>query len=475
MTLGPGAVVSDRYELIRMLGGGAASGRVYLAFDRHLEREVALRVVERDPRAAAVLLGDGRRMSAVHAHTPAAVAVLDAGELPDGGAYTAAELIPGTSLDEVARHRAPLPVAEAVGHGIALLDASIAARRNAGDGSDPVVASALVTPDGTLRVTRFADGAGAARTGSEPSVAATGAAVRDLLAGSEPPPAIRAAIDDALAGRVRSAEELRGRLLAAVGETPPAVIPPPPPVEHRSSRWPWAVAALVALLLIAGAFLLLRDDGDTTPVPETAGQTAAQAVAILQDAGFTARTAGQADATVARGVVIGTAPAAGTDAPSGSEVVVNVSQGTGEAVVPALAGVTRDAAEEQLEQAGLTGRYLEAESATAPAGTVISQDPAAGLRIPAGSVVAVTVSSGPPATTTTAPAAVAVPDLEGLTVDDAAAELARVGLRPGGVTQEARPGVAAGTVLAQDPGAGTQVAAGTAVDVVIASAATTTP
>ncbi len=420
MTLGPGAVVADRYELIRMLGGGPASGRVYLAFDRHLDREVALRVVERDPRAAEVLLADGRRMSAVHAHTPAAVAVLDAGELPGGGAYTAGELIPGTPLDELARHRAPLPVAEAVGLGVALLDASIAARRNAGDGSEPVVASALVTADGTLRVTRLADGSGAGAPGADPSVAATGGSLRDLLAGSEPPPAVRAAIDDALAGRVRSAEELRGRLLAAVGETPPAVIPPPPPSGPRSSRWPWALVALLALLLVAGAaFLLLRDDDDGDGAP--------------------ART-------------------------------------TADVVVPALAGATRDDAERQLQEVGLTGRYLEAESTSAPVGTVVSQDPAAGVRIPTGSIVAVTVSSGPPAVTTPPPSTtVTVPDLAGRTVDDAAAELARVGLRPGAVTQEARSDVPAGTVLSQDPAAATQVPAGTAVDVVIALAVTTTP
>lgn len=463
MTLGPGAVVAGRYEIVRALGGDPGSGHVFLAHDRDLEREVALRVVEGAPAAARMLLADGRRMSAVHPRTPAAVAVLDMGELPGGGSYVACEMITGTALDDIARQRAPLPVEEAVGHAVALLDASIAARRYAGDASEPVAASALLTPEGAVRVTRFVDAAGTAPAGAEPSVAATAETLLDLLARSEPSPAVGSAIDDALAGRIRSAEELRGRLSAAIGEMPPAVVPPPPPVERMRPRSPWVVVALVALLaLAAGLFLLLRDDGEAAEVPQTAGQTAAEAVATLRDAGFTARTARQTHATVARGVVIGTSPAAGARADGGSEVVVNVSEGSGEAVVPVLTGLRRDDARRQLERAGLTGRFLAAGSATVPVGAVVSQEPAAGLRIPVGSAVAVTISVG-------APAVVPVPDLTGQSVEGAAVSLVRSGLRPGAVRQEVRADVAPGTVVAQDPAPATRVVPGTEVDVVAAA------
>ncbi len=65
VTLGPGDVVAGRYELIRMLGGGQG-GRVYVAFDRHLGREVALRFVEACDRAvSAGLLAGVRRLAAV--------------------------------------------------------------------------------------------------------------------------------------------------------------------------------------------------------------------------------------------------------------------------------------------------------------------------------------------------------------------------------------------------------------------------
>ena len=68
-------------------------------------------------------------MGDAHAHTPAAIAVLDVVPTPGGGGYVASELVAGTPLEEVARRRAPLPVAEAAGYGVELLDAVITLRR----------------------------------------------------------------------------------------------------------------------------------------------------------------------------------------------------------------------------------------------------------------------------------------------------------------------------------------------------------
>ncbi len=476
MTLGPGDIVADRYEPIRLLGGGEA-GRVYVAYDRHLGREVALRLVDGNPVAAATLLEEGRVMSAVQPHLPAAVAVLDAGEISGGGAYTATELVTGAPLEEVAR-RAPLPLAEATDHAVALLDAGIAARRHAAFGSDVVVASGVLTPEGALRVTRFERAGAPGPAGAEPAVAATAELLRDMLAGGRVPPDLGATIDDALAGRIRTAPEMRDRLtgaatvpLARVEPTPTAVMPPPPPTEEPRRRWPWIVAGIVAVLVAAGvaAFLLLGggdDDGPTVAVPDVAGQTAAQAVATLRDAGLSPQTAGQTSGSVARGVVIGTVPPAGDEVAEGSRVTVNVSQGTGEATVPALAGLSRDQAQAALTDAGLTGRFIEAASDSVPEGGVISQDPAAGLRIPVGSAVAVTVSTG------AGPAQ--VPDLTGLTQAQAAAALSQAGLAAGSVTQRQDDTAPLGTVISQDPAAGADVDRGTEVDIVVATGSTST-
>ncbi len=184
--MGPGDVVAGRYELIRMLGGGDG-GRVYVAYDRHLSREVALRLVQAGDRVVAgALLEEGRRMASVQSDLPQAVPVLDAGEIDGGGAYTAAELVDGTPLEELARRRAPLPAGEAKRYAVQLLEACLAVQRHEQGRADTVVASALATSDGQIRVTRFAREATGAG-GADPAVASVAGTLRDLLAGGPTP------------------------------------------------------------------------------------------------------------------------------------------------------------------------------------------------------------------------------------------------------------------------------------------------
>lgn len=464
MTLGPGDAVAGRYELIRMLGGGEG-GRVYVAYDRHLAREVALRFVEGDAAAADTLLAEGRRMSALGADSPQAVAVLDAGPIDGGGAYTATELVDGTPLDEVARRRAPLAPAAATSIAVQLLDACLAVQRHQGGRADTVVASALEAPDGRIRVTRF-EQAAPGPAGADPACADVARTLETLMVGANVPAHLRRTIDDATAGRIRGADDMRARLVAGPSayEHETVVLPPPPPAEPPGrKRWPWIVAAIVAALVIAGvaAWLVTRDDGETATIPDVAGRTAAEAVSALRDAGFTTRTAGRTDSSVPRGIVISTSPAAGDEAEVGSEVTVNVSQGTGTTTVPTLAGLSRDDAVAALTDAGLESRIVEEESTSVAAGTVIQQDPSAGVQVPVGTTVAVTVSTGPPMTE--------VPDLQGRTLEDASRLLQRADLDLGTVQEVPAGGADPGTVVTQDPSAGEDVPEGTSVDVTVAA------
>ena len=64
---------------------------------------------------------------------------------------------------------------------------------------------------------------------------------------------------------------------------------------------------------------------------------------------------------------------------------------------PNVVGQTQAAATSAITGAGLTlGTVTTASSTTVPSGTVISQNPAAGTQVAAGSAVALVVSSGPP-------------------------------------------------------------------------------
>ncbi|HQL94865.1 MAG TPA: PASTA domain-containing protein [Candidatus Hydrogenedentes bacterium] len=128
--------------------------------------------------------------------------------------------------------------------------------------------------------------------------------------------------------------------------------------------------------------------------------------------------------------------------------------------VPDLSGLTRAEAEAALAAVGLAaGAVTEEYSSDVPAGQVIRQTPLAGFYLASGSPVDFVVSLGPPP--------VAVPDLTGLTVPEAEAALAAAELTAGAVTEEHSATVPAGRIIRQTPVAGTEVAPGSAVALVV--------
>lgn len=130
--------------------------------------------------------------------------------------------------------------------------------------------------------------------------------------------------------------------------------------------------------------------------------------------------------------------------------------------VPDLSGLTRAEAEAALAAAGLAaGIVTEEYSSEVPAGQVIRQTPGAGVYLASGSAVAFVVSLGPP------PVTVSVPDVRGLTASEAEAALAAAELTAGAVTEEYSATVPAGRILRQNPVAGTEVAPGSAVALVV--------
>ncbi len=129
--------------------------------------------------------------------------------------------------------------------------------------------------------------------------------------------------------------------------------------------------------------------------------------------------------------------------------------------VPSLDGLTIEQAAETLAQSELRIGAQTPEISERPAGTVIAQQPAAGEAIEQGQAVNVTISTGREQST--------VPQLVGLTsLDDVRIALSDFGLVLGAIS-EADSNQPGGYVLEQNPGEGTQVAAGSAVDVVVSS------
>lgn len=94
-------ILASRYRMIRLLGQGAF-GRVYLAVDIELERQVAIKVplAERfqGTRDADIYLAEARTVARLN--HPHIVPVYDMGRTPEGAVFVVSRFIEGTTLEE---------------------------------------------------------------------------------------------------------------------------------------------------------------------------------------------------------------------------------------------------------------------------------------------------------------------------------------------------------------------------------------
>ena len=97
-------------------------------------------------------------------------------------------------------------------------------------------------------------------------------------------------------------------------------------------------------------------------------------------------------------------PAAGGELEQGQTVTIVVSSGPAQVKVTDVTGTSEEEARNLLRDQGL---FVDARGVTAEAaaGTVVDQNPAGGTNVAPGFTVVISVSTGPPPTTsTTAPA-----------------------------------------------------------------------
>jgi serine/threonine-protein kinase len=118
--------------------------------------------------------------------------------------------------------------------------------------------------------------------------------------------------------------------------------------------------------------------------------------------------------TVEANLVLRTDPPAGTKVAEGTMIILYVSTGKTQIVVPNLAGMTEAEAQVALQVAKLSlGSITEGTSASVLKGQVISTDPIAGATVAQGSVVNLVISNGQ----------VMVPDVTGLGLTEATRQL----------------------------------------------------
>ena len=165
----------------------------------------------------------------------------------------------------------------------------------------------------------------------------------------------------------------------------------------------------------------------------------------------------------AAGYVYKQSPVAGRTVREGQSVTLTVSLGTQYVTVPDVTNYVQADAEQQLKDLGVSVLITQAVDDNVAAGSVIRTDPEAGSQVAAGSTVVVYVSR--PQVSTTAK----VPSLVGLkSVNDARSVLVQNKLGLGSTTEQysSQP---AGTIIGQNPAAGSTVKVNSRVSITVSA------
>jgi serine/threonine-protein kinase len=139
--------------------------------------------------------------------------------------------------------------------------------------------------------------------------------------------------------------------------------------------------------------LLVSTGPQRIPVPDLSGYDAGIAERLVTAAGLSVGGTESTQAPAPAGVVINSRPPAGSTLLPGTPITLVVSVGAPTIRVPDLTGLTREAADSLLVDAGLAlGTAIRRTSNAAAPGTVIGQAPAPGTLSAPGTSVNVTIA-----------------------------------------------------------------------------------
>lgn len=154
------------------------------------------------------------------------------------------------------------------------------------------------------------------------------------------------------------------------------------------------IFSVVGAIALAGLAVVLLRDSVPIParVPEVAGRPGDEAGRILRSEGFRVEREPARGSRTETGMVVRQDPAAGSFEGEGTTVTIAVAT---LAEVPDLTSTDRGDAEDRLPE-GLRVETGGVEADDVPAGTVLTQDPAPGEKVPWDTAVSVVVSAGAP-------------------------------------------------------------------------------
>lgn len=222
------------------------------------------------------------------------------------------------------------------------------------------------------------------------------------------------------------------------------------------------LTAVVTVLLVlgAGAGVWYINSGQFTRVPALLGKTQSAAEERLADEGLDLKGVERAYSdTVRRGTVISSDPGSGERIRGNDAVKLVISRGPETVKVPDVEGLALADARRELKKWGLApGMATREFSEEIDRGKVIRTDPRAGTERHTDSAVALVVSKGSP---------VDVPDVTGLSVDDATAALDEAGLKAEVLPERVNSAEAQGEIARQTPGSGAEAAEGDTVELTV--------
>ena len=240
------------------------------------------------------------------------------------------------------------------------------------------------------------------------------------------------------------------RVLYPQNQTPVApIVPPSPPArssggragaskdpKQSKRRWPkWVpwVAALVILILLVGGSVFAFNRWLNVPsvaVPNVKGQALSIARSRLNNLKLGLKVVGTRSSNhLPKNFIFNEVPSPGTLVKQGQVVQLVLSSGPQTALVPNVRGLDEFLAQQNLTSMNfhVTLHHVKSHQ---PRGLVIRQSPAANTNLAEGKTVTIWVSNGPPAATQI------MPNLQLLTVSEAASELIGLNLTVGTPTSQ---------------------------------------
>ena len=199
-------------------------------------------------------------------------------------------------------------------------------------------------------------------------------------------------------------------------------------------------------------------------VPDLKGLSYKEAKTLLSEMGLQISKGDEVDSdSVTEGLIASQYPSAKTKVDKGDIITVNISKGKKDAVIPKLVGTTftseSDVSDILSKYGYKLGKVSYEESYETP-GTIIKQSPDAGTTAEKKTTVDIVISKAKSKAT--------VPNLNGMTYDQAESALQSLGFSVGRVTEEENNGFTAGTVFKQYPAANSEYQTGSTVDIWIA-------